>query len=365
MVTVGEFSRLVSAVHAAAVSPGHWGEAVAAVGRATGAAGGGLIVTEAGTRSVASASIEPEALRAYSDRYHQVDYVLDAVEHSPVGLIHNGRSLVALDVRSEFNVDWMRPYEMDDGLFVRLDNGAEPAVFLVATPGRSEPFGTAERVELFSALIPHFQQALRTQRCLDDLSCEADDAAAAIDSMRRPVFVVAPDAVVLHCNSSAQAMLRGQPDGIGVSGRHLRMGSGAADNELHCSIAAAMGLSGRGRIGSSLLCPRPSGRRPFVVHVFPFTSPARDRARPRALVVIVDPDESPEPPKDLLRRLFGLTSTEADVAVRVAQGQGLAPIAEELMLSLATVKTHVRHIFDKTDTHRQAELVRLLSALTP
>lgn len=365
MVTVGEFSRLVSAIHAAAVQPDHWGDAVAAVGRATGAAGGGLIVTESGSRVVKSASIDSEALQRYSDRYYQVDYVLDAVERSPVGLVHGGRSLVALGVGSEFDVDWMRPYEMDDGLFVRLTDGAEPAVFLVVTPSRSKPFVTGERVDMFSALIPHFQQALRTQRCLEELRCDADDAAAAIDSMRHPAFVVGPDAVVVQCNTSARTLLREPNDGLCIAGRRLRMASSRAEAELHGGIVAAVGSPGRGRVGSSLLCPRPSGRRPLIVHVLPFTSPLRDNARPRALVVLVDPDHSPEPPKTLLRRLFGLTSTEAEIAVRVAQGQGLTPIADELMLSIATVKTHVRHIFEKTDTHRQAELVRLLSALAP
>jgi DNA-binding CsgD family transcriptional regulator len=32
---------------------------------------------------------------------------------------------------------------------------------------------------------------------------------------------------------------------------------------------------------------------------------------------------------------------------------------------LTTVRTHLRRVFVKTDTHRQAELVRLLSTLTP
>ena len=47
-------------------------------------------------------------------------------------------------------------------------------------------------------------------------------------------------------------------------------------------------------------------------------------------------------------------------ALRVLDGTGLVPIAEELAMSLATVRTHMQHVFDKTDTHRQAELVRLL-----
>ena len=52
-------------------------------------------------------------------------------------------------------------------------------------------------------------------------------------------------------------------------------------------------------------------------------------------------------------------------ALRVANGQGLTPISEELSVSIATVKTHLQHVFDKTDTHRQAELVRLLTAVLP
>ena len=33
-------------------------------------------------------------------------------------------------------------------------------------------------------------------------------------------------------------------------------------------------------------------------------------------------------------------------------------------LSAGTVRTHVQHIFDKTGTHRQAELVRTLLAIS-
>jgi FixJ family two-component response regulator len=44
----------------------------------------------------------------------------------------------------------------------------------------------------------------------------------------------------------------------------------------------------------------------------------------------------------------------------VLDGSGLGPIADEMSVSLSTVRTHLQHVFDKTQTHRQAELVRLL-----
>jgi DNA-binding CsgD family transcriptional regulator len=77
------------------------------------------------------------------------------------------------------------------------------------------------------------------------------------------------------------------------------------------------------------------------------------------------PGQQLEPPTRLLERVYGLTNAEADVASRVLRGDGLKPICEELSLSMATVKTHLQHVLDKTDTHRQAELVRLLLTIVP
>jgi DNA-binding CsgD family transcriptional regulator len=78
------------------------------------------------------------------------------------------------------------------------------------------------------------------------------------------------------------------------------------------------------------------------------------------LVLIVDPEREPEPELEALRRLYGLTNMEAEISLRVLDGTGLGPIADELSVSLSTVRTHLQHVFDKTDTHRQAELIRLL-----
>jgi DNA-binding CsgD family transcriptional regulator len=81
--------------------------------------------------------------------------------------------------------------------------------------------------------------------------------------------------------------------------------------------------------------------------------------------MIVDPEHEHEPSKAVIRRIFGLTNAEADVALRVMRGEGLKPISTDLAVSRATVNTHLQHIFDKTDTHRQAELVRLLLTIIP
>lgn len=358
MISFAEYSRMVTAIHAAALTPEHWIEAMATVRTAVDSVASGLIIADGTSRSVKSASVPDQAMVEYTQYYNEFDYVLEAVERAPVGLVNEGRKLVALNHRSEFNTDWLRPYEMQDGLFVRLTGDAEPTSFLVAGPPCDDGFATPERITLVNALVPHLQQALRTQTCLTGLNTEADDLAAAIDAMRHAVLVVDSDSTVLHCNSRAKTVLdRG--DGLFV--RAGRLVAAADDSALQAAISRATGALPRR--GDSVACQRLLSSRAYVAHVTPFT---HEGAPGKALVVVVDPDDvSDQPPAGLLRRLYGLTSAESEVAVRAGRGQGLAPIADELSLSMATVKTHLHRVFAKTGTKRQAELVRLLGALAP
>lgn len=47
----------------------------------------------------------------------------------------------------------------------------------------------------------------------------------------------------------------------------------------------------------------------------------------------------------------------------VLQGEVVNAVSEKMSLLSTTVRTHLRAIFSKTGTHRQAELVRLLSTI--
>jgi DNA-binding CsgD family transcriptional regulator len=84
-----------------------------------------------------------------------------------------------------------------------------------------------------------------------------------------------------------------------------------------------------------------------------------------ALVLIIDPEDEPELPAALLRRLYHFTEAEVEVALHIMRGADPKHISEQLSVSLTTVRTHLQHVFDKTGTHRQAELVRLLLTLSP
>ena len=57
-----------------------------------------------------------------------------------------------------------------------------------------------------------------------------------------------------------------------------------------------------------------------------------------------------------------LARMEAEVGSRLATGMDLSEIAEALGITIYTVRGHLKQLFAKTETHRQAELVRVILA---
>jgi DNA-binding CsgD family transcriptional regulator/PAS domain-containing protein len=367
MVTVEDFSRLVSGIYASATSPQNWAVALADISRILDASGCSLLTGEGPSRSVMIATVTPDAHKAYTEYYRTIDYVLDAVEKGPAGLIRGGQALVALKPRSEFEADFMRPFEMDDGLFIRLNAGATPTSFLGAAPKGPEPFDTPERVKFMSALVPHLQQALRTQNKLAALAQSRADVLGALEAVRHGIIILGSDWWVINLNTAAERILRAE-DGLQMCSARIAATGMQADHKLNRALHAALTDNGSEvRSGRSFVCERPSGKRPYVVHVLPLhhTAPDEISSEARALVLIIDPDQEPEPAAALLRRLYGLTIAEAHVALHIARGANLTEISDQLSVSITTVRKHLQHVFDKTDTHRQAELVRLLLVLSP
>ena len=80
-----------------------------------------------------------------------------------------------------------------------------------------------------------------------------------------------------------------------------------------------------------------------------------------AAAIFVGDSESGEDSAELiLMRLYDLTAAEARLSLGLLEGKGLAWAARQNSISLNTARTHLRHVFQKTQTHRQAELVRMV-----
>jgi len=70
-------------------------------------------------------------------------------------------------------------------------------------------------------------------------------------------------------------------------------------------------------------------------------------------------------PVELLRCHFGLTPAEARLALHLAAGETLRSADAKLRMTYETARTHLKSIFQKTGTCRQAELVVVIVTAIP
>lgn len=367
MVTgIDAFSRLVTSIYDTATQPHLWADCMTQIGQAFDATGAGLIAAHSGgeLRSVIAASIPTDARESYQAYYCGIDHVLDTMEAAPVGIIHPGVAVIDPHAQTEFNVDWMRPHHMDDGIFVRLNASRPPTTFLVAAPRLSSPFCSGERLHLANALVPHLQRALTIQRDVARYDTDIGNLEDALDHIAPAVLVLTRRLGITRTNLAAEQLLAAS-DGLSRSQRVLSAVHAPTRTMLKISVAAVTQPDRRLSTPRTFKCPRPSGKQPYVIHVLPSRPTLGQDAEPCAIVIVIDPAHNAAPSHQTLRILYELTDAEARVALLALRGEGITPIATHLGLSVATVKTHLQHVFEKTGTHRQAELVRLLAQILP
>jgi DNA-binding CsgD family transcriptional regulator len=186
-----------------------------------------------------------------------------------------------------------------------------------------------------------------------------------IDCWRHGCILISITGAVLYANRAANQIAASR-DGLSLRARGLKAEIPQEDAALQRLIHQARANSAQApRSGSRLTISRNSARQPYTIQVLPVRMNrvyAGSRAA-AALVLIIDHGrEAHLEPADL-RNIYNLTQAEARVALLVLHGQGLQFAADKLCVGLSTVRVHLQRVFEKTQTHRQAELARLLVEL--
>jgi DNA-binding CsgD family transcriptional regulator len=223
----------------------------------------------------------------------------------------------------------------------------------------------------------------RSSRTAPALGCSAEEtdggaatlAAAlarglAVDRLRQPLVLLTPDTRVLHVNDAARDLLARTPL-VRIADGRLRLPGPAQEDLLdrvHRLVAAGAkelqsGSPGGCLKASAAVQVRDEAVGPATLHLFVtlLAGPgSAASAQPVVLLTLFDPAPAGGVDASLLQELFGLSPAEARVAGLLANGLTLKQIAHEQGTQHETVRKQLRAVYQKTGTHRQAELVRLL-----
>ena len=239
--------------------------------------------------------------------------------------------------------------------------GDDVLSFTVVRSPLGGPYDAAELNRL-PPLLPHLHRAIQINERLSQLQRTHTALADGLEQLRHGVIVVNRQGRVIFTNREARGIVA-QRDGLSITTDGLVAAAFAERIRLRSLIEDAVRTTSNEGFspGGAMTVTRPSTKRSFLVLVAPLAL-AIDNDDPSgmATVFISDPEAHSETLDEFARRLFGLTRTEARVANAFAASGSLEQVGEHMGLSRETIRWHLRHLYRKTGTHRQAALLTRL-----
>jgi DNA-binding CsgD family transcriptional regulator len=359
-----DFSDLVGSIYDAALAPERWCAVLEACRQFAGGHSVAICAKNVtGSRAQllhTDGRVSPDGTHAYfcGGGLSNIDpsntvQVLANVEES---LITSQRLTPDDIVTSRFAKEWIEPLGLIDMVVAPIERrGSWSALFGVIRHER-DGFGDETTRERIGLLAPHVRRAISIGNTMGKAINEADTFRETIDGLAAGVFLVDADGRLLHANTNGKKLI-GAHQAIATTGREqtLRLDRTSMRDLLPQNGNAAP---------RSIVIENDDGDR-LVGHVLPLASGARRFAGmggDAAAALFVQPaDFDPPSIPESLAQAFDLTPGELRVVLATVKHEGVADVAETLGVAETTVKTHLARIFAKTETRRQADIVKLVA----
>jgi DNA-binding CsgD family transcriptional regulator len=351
---------LVDAFQASALASGSWVEALALLAKATGSRSGQLV------------GLGPPAAAPFNwvsglGAEWAADFVASGgSDPAQNPIVRAAAQSAVLAVAS--SADFISPEERRRNAFLNFHTQRYDLPFICLTPllkeggmhvglavMRSSKQGEIEAREraVFAAVAPHVRSAVRTQIALEHQGAAL--VAGAMEALGLAVFVCDARRGVKALTPAAEALLQAGCVVCLRGGKLTAAHPGEVRTLGDALDAVASGVPGAGALPGPLVL-RGLGDEPLRLEIAPF--PRRDHGfgfAPRVLVIARGgaPQGSPHA---VLRKAYGLTAAEGDVAARLAAGQAPEDIAALRRVSVGTVRAQIRALFGKMGVRRISEL---------
>lgn len=307
------------------------------------------------------------AMAAFSARN---PWFLSSDDYVP-GRVMTGDELISpSDLR---RTDFYRGFLRPRGLLHRLcgvvaQRGSGTHLLSAYRAEDQSAFGAREQAEL-EVLLDHITLSLQSQWRWQEAEELARALLAQSDHDTNPLILVTADAEPIYRNPAAEQLLD-LGAGLRLDGTRL-VASSRADQRLLRETIARVAQSGPTHFAASpsvvtLACAPPAP--PIVVVVRAagqvFLRQAGVR-RGLVMVTVRGGHARHDPATCVFARQYELTVAQAKVSALVLAGQPLSKVAQSLNVSENTVRSHLKQIFQKTETHGQMELVHLHARVCP
>lgn len=301
---------------------------------------------------------------SWHPRYHDSDKN-KYIENMLAGRAFRCRDVISDDElqASEFyqKVLSVMKLEYSMGTYFSLSPSCDAIIGLVRT--EAEGAFTDEDCELLNELRPHLERAVKLYERLSQLDFERRAALESLNSIGMGVVLVDKTNNLLYANTMAEEIAIDNVDIMNI-GQTLQFANTEYTDWFNTSVDEVINQSNEGESNTprALRISRDSAA-PLSLMVSHLSGALLNgeqpiSLRPIAIVYISDPSREVVVPLELYKRLYQLTNAEARVLHHIVNGKKVQSVAEHLSVTVATIRKHLRQVFEKTGTSDQSELVR-------
>lgn len=220
---------------------------------------------------------------------------------------------------------------------------------------------------------PHLTNAMRVRLKLEEVEYANRQSHRAFDLLEIGVFIVDTELQPVFMNRFAEALVK-EMDGLTLARGKLHSADPDITRALRSKVRSAaalrdkrphhqLGIHDAVGVSVRLDIPRACHKSPLTATVVPLDlERSRGFLAPpsRAVIFVKRPPEIPHFDIAELQAQFGLTPHQTKLTALLAEGATLVQAANVLGVAMQTARWHLREIFERTGTHRQIDLVRLV-----
>jgi DNA-binding CsgD family transcriptional regulator/PAS domain-containing protein len=361
------FSKVVESIYDCALDVSGWPETIGMIVELCRSINGILVVYDLKNRGG-----ELTYHARVEEHYQQLHNVYTPMNPHPVPLqlVPVGRVVTSgmlVDkhefVESRFYREFLKPQGIRDLIgFNVLKTGQRIGAFSVH---RGKSYGEAE-VRLLTLLAPHVCRSVTISDALNLKTVKSEALEGALDALASGVYLTDRESRIVYMNRAAEHQVK--------TGNALRIQNNRLvpmDRAARAALARAIDEASVDEVempDSGFTLALPEGEKAgLVATVLPLNRGERRHlgGAATAAIFVQDPVVVPPFPGEAFAKLYDLTGSELRVLLAMAPGLSIKEAAEMLGISDNTAKTHLQHIYSKTGTSKQTELMHLFMSSTP
>ena len=306
--------------------------------------------------------IEHEFIRSYESQFSRSNPWVQQVEWNVNDRVRRGEESISQEslIKTKFYKEWLLPQGLLYSVFIVVKQTAGNIFYIAALRSRDAGSFKDHHLRFLESLIPHVKYATHRGEYMWQLAIVLD----VFDCMQFAVMVVDKRGRLLFSNRITEELLNSEDT---VQIRDGRVWIQGKQNNADFSSMIVRAAGGREEVGvnnlsKAIMLPRRNKKLPLWVIVSPLTRRLRRvvcQEDEVALIYVISPERVSNISETSLRSLFNLTLAEQKLTRLILEGYRLDEAASHLGISINTARTHMKRIYAKTNTGRQADLVRL------